>query len=46
MGDYEKWFEYFKKIGWQDDKTVVSVDSVFQEQGYEIHHPNMPLPGD
>jgi adenylate cyclase len=34
IGDYEKWFEYFKKIGWQDDKTVASVDSVFQEQGY------------
>lgn len=34
MGDYEKWFEYFKKIGWQDEKTVAAVDSVFQEQGY------------
>jgi tetratricopeptide (TPR) repeat protein len=34
IGDYEKWFKYFKKIGWQDDKTVASVDSVFQEQGY------------
>ena len=32
--NYEKWFEYFKKIGWQDDKTLASVDSVFQEQGY------------
>lgn len=34
MGDYEKWFEYFKKIGWRDDKTLASVDSVFREQGY------------
>jgi TolB-like protein/Tfp pilus assembly protein PilF len=34
IGDYEKWFEYFKKIGWHDDKAVASVDSVFQEQGY------------
>lgn len=34
MGDYDKWFEYFKKIGWRDDETLASVDSVFQEQGY------------
>ncbi len=34
IGDYEKWFEYFKEIGWRDDKTLASVDSVFQEQGY------------
>jgi len=34
IGDYEKWIEHFKKIGWQDDKTVASVDSVFQELGY------------
>ena len=34
MGDYEKWFEYFKKIGWRDDKTLASVDSVFRKQGY------------
>jgi len=34
IGDYEKWFEYFKKLGWHDEKTVASVDSVFQEQGY------------
>ena len=34
MGDYEKWFEYFKKIGWRDDMTLASVDSVFRKQGY------------
>lgn len=34
MGNYEKWFEYFKKIGWNDDPTLASLDSVFQEEGY------------
>ena len=34
MGNYEKWFEYFKKIGWGDDATLASLDSVFLEQGY------------
>jgi TolB-like protein len=36
IGDYEKWFEYWKKTtaARYGDKTVASVDSVFQEQGY------------
>ena len=36
IGDYEKWFEYWKKTAAAryGDKTVASVDSVFQEQGY------------
>jgi tetratricopeptide (TPR) repeat protein len=34
MGNYEKWFEFFKKIGWGDDATLASLDSVFQEEGY------------
>jgi len=34
IGDYEKWFEAWRKITWYDDEVVVSVESVFQEQGY------------
>jgi tetratricopeptide (TPR) repeat protein len=34
IGDYDNWFEYFKKIIWYDDKVVASLDSVLQEQGY------------
>ena len=34
MGDYEKWFEGWKKTARYDDKVIASIDSVFQEQGY------------
>ena len=33
IGDYEKWFEEWRKLNRYDDDAVESVDSVFQEQG-------------
>ena len=36
VGDYEKWFEEWKKIAGAryGDKVVASIDSVFQDEGY------------
>ena len=36
MGDYDKWFEEWKKItpARYGDKVVASIDTVFHEQGY------------
>jgi tetratricopeptide (TPR) repeat protein len=36
IGDYEKWFEEWKKTAGEDhaDNVVASIDSVFQDKGY------------
>jgi len=33
-GDYEKWFEGWRKTAPYDDEVIAEVDKVFQEQGY------------
>ncbi len=34
IGDYEKWFEFWKKTAWYDDEVIAEIDKVFHEQGY------------
>ena len=35
IGDYEKWFEYWKEtIARYDDEVIAEIDKVFHEQGY------------
>ncbi len=33
-GDYERWFEIWKKRAWWDDEIIVSIEKVFHEHGY------------
>jgi adenylate cyclase len=34
MGDYEKWFEYWKITTRYDDEVIAEIDTVFHEKGY------------
>ena len=33
-GDYERWFEGWKKRAWWDDEVIASIEKVFHEHGY------------
>jgi tetratricopeptide (TPR) repeat protein len=34
IGEYEKWFELWKRTSRYDDDDIAEIDSVFQEEGY------------